>query len=94
MLYGYSSPSVSKPLKVPSLARYVLKPFKMLQEGEGEGEGAKRRYTLCNETLLLFADPALYFVPRDSLTLRCRPPTPLVVAVGLPLDSSKVNRRS
>ena len=71
--------SVPKPLKGPSLARYVLKPFKMLQEGEGEGEGAKRRYTLCNETLLLFADPALYFVPRDSLTLRCRPPTPLVV---------------
>ena len=45
--------SVPKPLKGPSLARYVLKPFKMLQEGEGEGEGAKRRYTLCNETLFV-----------------------------------------
>ena len=69
--------SVLKPLKEPSLARSVLKPFKMGQEGEGEG--AKRRYTLCHETLLLFAVAALYFVPRDSLTLRCRPPTPLVV---------------
>ena len=58
--------SVPKPLKGPSLARYVLKPFKMLQEGEGEGEGAKRRYTLCNETLLLFADPALYFVKSEK----------------------------
>ena len=45
--------SVPKPLKEPSLARSVLKPFKMGQEGEGEG--AKRRYTLCHETLLLFA---------------------------------------
>ena len=71
--------SVLKPLKEPSLARSVLKPFKMGQEGEGEGEGAKRRYTLCHKTLLLFAVEALYFVPRDSLTLRCRPPTPLVV---------------
>ena len=70
--------SVLKPLKEPSLARSVLKPFKMGQEGQGEGEGAKRRYTLCHETLLLFAVAALYFVPRDSLTLRCRPPTPLV----------------
>ena len=45
--------SVLKPLKEPSLARSVLKPFKMGQEGEGEG--AKRRYTLCHKTLLLFA---------------------------------------
>ena len=45
--------SVPKPLKEPSLARSVLKPFKMGQEGEGEG--AKRHYSLCHETLLLFA---------------------------------------
>ena len=45
--------SVPKPLKEPSLARSVLKPFKM--EQEGEGEGAKRHYSLCHETLLLFA---------------------------------------
>ena len=29
MLYGYSSPSVPKPLKVPSLARPVQKPLKV-----------------------------------------------------------------
>ena len=40
--------SVLKPLKEPSLARSVLKPFKM----EQEGEGAKRHYSLCHETLL------------------------------------------
>ena len=40
-------------LKEPSLARSVLKPFKM--EQKGEGEGAKRHYSLCHETLLLFA---------------------------------------
>ena len=45
--------SVPKPLKEPSLARSVLKPFK--KEQEGEGEGAKRHYSLCHETLLLFA---------------------------------------
>ena len=47
--------SVPKPLKVPSLARSVPKAFKMGQEGLGEGEGAKRHYSLCHETLLLFA---------------------------------------
>ena len=45
--------SVPKPLKVPSLARSVQKPFK--KEQEGEGEDAKRHYSLCHETLLLFA---------------------------------------
>ena len=44
--------SVPKPLKEPSLARSVLKPFKKEQEG---GEGAKWHYSLCHETLLLFA---------------------------------------
>ena len=29
MLYGYSSPSVPKPLKVPSLPRSVQKPLKV-----------------------------------------------------------------
>ena len=45
--------SVSKPLKEPSLARSVPKPFKV--EQEGEGERAKRQFSLCHETLLLFA---------------------------------------
>ena len=45
--------SVPKPLNEPSLARSVLKSFKM--EEEGEGEGAKRHFSLCHETLLLFA---------------------------------------
>ena len=56
--------SVPKPLKEPSLARSVLKPFK--KEQEGEGEGAKRHYSLCHETLLLFAADLL---PRWSSTL-------------------------
>ena len=47
--------SVPKPLKVPSLARSVPKAFKMGQEGEGEGEGAKRHYALRHEPLLLFS---------------------------------------
>ena len=64
--------SVPKPLKGPSLARSVPKPLKVPSlarsvpkafKMEQEGEGAKRHY----------------FVPRDSLTLRCRPPTPLVI---------------
>ena len=47
--------SVPKPLKVPSLARSVPKAFKMGQEGEGEGEGAKRHYALRHEPFLLFS---------------------------------------
>ena len=38
---------------MPSLARFVQKPFK--KEQEGEGEGAKRHSSLRHETLLLFA---------------------------------------
>ena len=41
--------SVPKPLKVPSLARSMPKPLKVGQEG------AKGDYSLCHETLLLFA---------------------------------------
>ena len=68
--------SVPKPLKGPSLARSVPKPLKVPSlarsvpkafKMEQEGEGAKRHY----------------FVPRDSLTLRCRPPTPLVEITGV-----------
>ena len=58
--------SVPKPLKVPSLARSVPKAFKMGQE-----EGAKRHYALRHEPLSIFV--------AASFTLRCRPPTPLVV---------------
>ena len=45
--------SVPKPLKVPSLARSVPKAFKMGQEGEGEGEGAKTPRALFTADLLL-----------------------------------------
>ena len=66
--------SVPKPLKAPSLARSVPKPLKVPSLARSvpkpfklgqRGRGGRQA--------------ALFFVPRDSLTLRCRPLTQLVV---------------
>ena len=65
--------SVPKPLKVPSLARSVPKAFKMGQDGEGEGEGAKRHYALRHEPLLLFTADLLprWLGPPPPPTVKC-----------------------
>ena len=66
--------SVPKPLKAPSLARSVPKPLKVPSLARSvpkpfkvgrRGRGGRQA--------------ALFFVSRDSLTLRCRPLTQLVV---------------
>ena len=63
--------SVPKPLKAPSLARSVPKPLKVPSLARSVPKPLK--------VLQKGAKGGLFFVPRDSLTLRCRPPTPLVV---------------
>ena len=63
--------SVPKPLKAPSLARSVSKPLKVPSLARSVPKPLK--------VLQKGAKGGLFFVPRDSLTLRCRPPTQLVV---------------
>ena len=66
--------SVPKPLKVPSLARSVPKPLKEPSLARSVLKPFKRSRKGGGG-----CQAALFFVPRDSLTLCCRPPTPLVV---------------
>ena len=77
-----------KPLKMPSFARSVLKPLKMRSLARSVPKLLKvlslarsvlKPFKMEQEGVKIGCQAALFFVPRDSLTLRCRPPTPLVV---------------